>query len=94
MDFQIGEVQFEDGNPCQRCVVPTRDPVTGAVYPAFPEIFARQRQRTLPPWAQRSRFDYFYRLSVNTNIPADQTGKVLHVGDKVKCLGIRPGNIQ
>jgi hypothetical protein len=70
-------------NPCQRCVVPTRDPNTGEKYPHFQRIFTQQRQATLPSWTTRSRFNHYYRLSVNTRIQSSQAGKVISIGDKV-----------
>ena len=59
---------MEGTNPCQRCVVPTRDSLTGAASSGFATEFARRRAATLPPWADRRRFDHFYRLTVNTRL--------------------------
>lgn len=84
--FRIGEVVLEGMNPCQRCVVPTRDPDSGAPRQDFQATFVSQRAATLPPWAPRSRFNHFYRLGVNTNI-REQGGKILTVGDRV-TLGV------
>ncbi len=85
--FRIGEVLLEGGNPSQRCVVPTRDPRTGVVYEGFKEIFIENRHNTLPQWADRSRFNHYYRLSVNTRIPASQAGRMLHSDDAVAING-------
>jgi hypothetical protein len=82
-NFQIGSVLVQGINPCQRCVVPTRDPKTGEKYPQFQRIFNQQRQKTLPSWTTPSRFNHYYRLSVNTRIPPSQIGKMIHVGDRV-----------
>jgi len=82
--FQIGTVTFWGTNPCQRCPVPVRDPFTGKNYPNFVRIFIQQRQATLPAWAETSRFDHFYRLTVNTRVPASAVGKTLCVGDAVQ----------
>lgn len=79
--FQIGEVQFLGSNPCQRCPVPTRDPITGIVYPSFSKIFSQHRESTLPNNVERSRFNHFYRLAVNTRIPITEAGKILKLGD-------------
>jgi hypothetical protein len=87
--FQIGEVMFEGVNPCQRCVVPTRDPITAEAYPNFQKIFVTKRKETLPSWVETSRFNHFYRLSVNTYVPASEAGKVLHQGDEVKILELQ-----
>ncbi len=81
--FQIGDVQFLGSNPCQRCPVPTRNPLTGEVYPSFQKIFTQQREATLPTNVERSRFNHFYRLAVNTRIPISEAGKTLKVGDAI-----------
>ncbi|NUN64940.1 MOSC domain-containing protein [Pseudanabaena biceps] len=82
--FQIGKVEFLGTNPCQRCPVPTRDPYTGQVYPEFQKIFVKQREQTLPTNIERSRFNHFYRLALNTRIPLTEAGKTLKVGDFVR----------
>jgi uncharacterized protein YcbX len=81
--FRIGDVLFEGTNPCQRCVVPSRDPCTGEVFPHFQEILARKRKESLPSWSTPSRFNHFYRLSCNTRVPISEAGKGLCVGDQV-----------
>ncbi|PZU94186.1 MAG: MOSC domain-containing protein [Pseudanabaena sp.] len=81
--FKIGDVQFLGTNPCQRCPVPTRDPSTGEVYPDFQKIFSQQRELTLSPDTERSRFNHFYRLALNTQIPLTEAGKVLKLGDLI-----------
>lgn len=81
--FQIGDVLFTGINPCQRCIVPTRNSVTGETYPQFQKIFIEKRKQTLPNWVETSRFNHYYRLSVNTRIPEHQAGKILKLGDKV-----------
>jgi uncharacterized protein len=78
--FRVGDVQMEGINPCQRCVVPTRDPETGEVSDRFQKIFIQKRQSTLPYWVERSRFNHFYRLAINTRIPTSEAGKVLAIG--------------
>ncbi len=83
--FQIGEVQLEGTNPCQRCGVPTRSPETGERYENFAAIFEKQRYETLPFWATRSRFDHFYRLAVNTRPVAGKSGTI-RVGDEITLL--------
>lgn len=85
--FRIGDCVLGGNNPCQRCVVPPRDPFTGAGYPEFAKIFAQKREETLPAWAEKSRFNHFYRLAVNTKVPEDQAGKIIRVGDEVEVLG-------
>jgi uncharacterized protein YcbX len=84
--FRIGDVLFEGANPCQRCVVPSRDPVTGQAIAEFAKVFAARRERTLPRWAERSRFNHFYRLAINTRVPGGQGGTVIRVGDEVELV--------
>ena len=79
--FRIGVVNFLGHNPCQRCVVPTRDPDSGEAVADFQKKFMELRKRTLPAWANAQRFNHFYRFAVNTSIPPTETGKVLRVGD-------------
>uniref|UniRef100_B8HQS8 MOSC domain protein beta barrel domain protein n=1 Tax=Cyanothece sp. (strain PCC 7425 / ATCC 29141) TaxID=395961 RepID=B8HQS8_CYAP4 len=81
--FQIGAVQFRGINPCQRCVVVTRDAQTGAVYANFQKTFVAQRQVTLPDWAERSRFNHFFRLAINTRVPQTEVGKTIAIGDRL-----------
>jgi uncharacterized protein YcbX len=79
--FQIGEVLFEGINPCQRCIVPTRDSKTGKATANFQKIFVTKRKNSLPPWTTPGQFNHFYRVSVNTNLPISEAGKVLRKGD-------------
>lgn len=84
--FQIGDVRLEGVNPCQRCIVPVRDPLTAEAYPQFQKTFMQRRQQTLPPWTTPQQFNHFYRLAVNTRIPTSEAAKVLRVGDPVQIL--------
>ncbi|HCF28730.1 MAG TPA: MOSC domain-containing protein [Cyanobacteria bacterium UBA11049] len=84
--FQIGDVRFEGINPCARCIVPARDAITAEAYPKFQKTFVTKRKETLPSWVETSRFDHFFRLSLNTNVPVSEAGKVLHQGDEVKVV--------
>jgi hypothetical protein len=79
--FHLGEVALLGHNPCQRCVVPTRDPDTGEVVRGFQKIFSQHRERRLPPWSDARRFNHYYRFAVNTSIPAAQVGRRLRIGD-------------
>lgn len=81
--FKVGNVEFMGVNPCQRCVVVTRDPQTGEPYPKFQKTFIEQRKNTLPEWTERSRFNHFFRLAVNTRLSPTEAGKAIEVGDRV-----------
>lgn len=81
--FRVGDVSFAGVNPCQRCVVVTRNPVTGEATPNFQKTFVANRNATLPTWTDASRFNHFFRLAVNTRLLQAQAGKILHIGDRV-----------
>jgi uncharacterized protein YcbX len=85
--FRIGDVEFEGINPCARCSVPGRDSLTGEVVDQhFAKKFLKLRQQHLPDGIERSAFDHYYRLSVNTKIAADQDAKRLAVGDSFVAI--------
>ena len=81
--FTIGNVSLEGVNPCQRCIVPTRQTQTGEATPDFQKTFLKNRSATLPLWTHSGRFNHFYRLAVNTN-SSGQGGKSMAVGDPVE----------
>ena len=83
--FKVGEVEFMGVNPCQRCVVVTRDPQTGQPYPKFQKIFIQQRKNTLPEWTERSRFNHYFRLAVNTRLSSSEGGAI-EVGNKIHLV--------
>jgi uncharacterized protein YcbX len=82
--FSIGEVAFEGSNPCARCPVPPRDPLTGISITGFQKHFTHQREATLPSWSPRDRFDHFYRLATNTRVPSSESNKLLRPGDPLQ----------
>ena len=84
INFQIGNVQFIGVNPCQRCIVVTRDSQTGVADPNFQKTFVKKRQETLPNWTARSQFNHFFRLAINTRLPISEAGKEIYLGDAVK----------
>ncbi|UVE49981.1 MOSC N-terminal beta barrel domain-containing protein [Haloferax larsenii] len=83
VEFEVGDVSFRGVNPCQRCVVPTRDPDTGVETPDFRTTFMTRRRETLPEWSGGDWFDHDFRLMVNTSVPDSSWGETLAVGDEV-----------
>ena len=81
--FKVGDVEFMGVNPCQRCVVVTRDAETGEPYPKFQKTFIQQRKNTLPEWTERSRFNHYFRLAVNTRLSSGEGGAI-EVGNKIR----------
>ena len=83
IDFKLGDVQFHGTNPCQRCIVPTRNSLTGNITTKFQQNFNRYRQQTMPIETNKSRFNHYYRLSVNTRILHSEADKFLNIGDLI-----------
>ena len=82
--FHVGAVQFFGHNPCQRCVVPTRDADTGQAVADFQKKFMELRRQHLSQWSNAQRFNHYYRFAVNTSIPPTEAGKPLHPGDAIE----------
>lgn len=78
--FGIGTAKFFGTNPCQRCIVPTRDALSGEQWPAFQKVFMERRKSSLPEWAAAERFNHFYRLALNTRAEAG----TVRVGDRLE----------
>ncbi|NJR21199.1 MAG: MOSC domain-containing protein [Richelia sp. CSU_2_1] len=91
--FKIGTAIFEGINPCQRCIVPARHPQTKETYPSFQKIFTAKRKETMPEWVKKSRFNHFYRLSVNTRVLPQSAGTIVTVGDRVEILSISKAKV-
>ncbi len=87
--FRVGDVTINGVHPCQRCVVPGRDPDTGRETPRFRETFLERRRATMPPWTETDRFDHDFRLMVNTRVPEESAGVTVAVGDEVAVRGRR-----
>ena len=87
IQFQMGDMEWLGINPCARCVVPTRSPLTGEKLSGFQKTFAEYRKNNLPKDVSLSRWTHFYRLSVNTCPQRYFEGGTLKIGDEVKILG-------
>ncbi|MEL6459378.1 MAG: MOSC N-terminal beta barrel domain-containing protein [Cyanobacteria bacterium J06621_15] len=87
INFKIGNLQFSGVNPCQRCIVPTRNAVTAEVTSYFQETFINKRRETLPEWVNKSRFNHYYKLAINTRLANKEVGnKLIQVGDEINIL--------
>jgi hypothetical protein len=89
VEFTVGEVTFVGISPRARCVVPTRDPVTGEPTSLFPRTFAKGRAASLPDWSRLREHPHAYYLAVDCLIPASEVGKLLRVGDPVVIVDPR-----
>ena len=87
IDFKIGNLRFLGVNPCQRCIVPTRNAVTAEVLSDFQKIFISKRRESLPEWVNKSRFNHYYKLTVNTQLANQETGnKIIKIGDEIRIF--------
>ena len=84
----VGDTELIGVNPCQRCVVPSRNPDTGDEIADFRETFVRKRRETLSAWTESDRFDHDFRLMVNTVVEERAWGDVVAVGDAVTVKGV------
>jgi uncharacterized protein len=82
-EFTIGRVVFQAVNPCQRCVVPTRNSISGDVTNSFQKTFLNMRLKTLPDGVERSRFNHYYRLAINTRLKPKQLNRIIDLGDMI-----------
>ncbi|OYR53181.1 MOSC domain-containing protein [Halorubrum sp. Ea1] len=88
--FAAGDAELLGVNPCQRCVVPSRNPDTGEEIDGFRETFIENRRATLPDWTESDPFDHDFRLMVNTVVPEERWGSTVAVGDEVTIEGVEP----
>ena len=82
-EFRINDVKLIGISPRARCIVPTRDALTGITYPRFTKIFTEARMQTLPEWSKLDEFDHYYYLNVDVSIPESETGKKIKTGDEI-----------
>ena len=73
-------------NPCSRCVVPTRDPISGKQYDKFQKTFIDRRKATFPEWGNPDRYNHFYRLTANTRLLENGGDGTIRVGDRVELV--------
>lgn len=87
IEFTIGGLTLFGMSPRARCVVPTRNPLSGEVTAAFPKTFARHRADTLPDWSGLKDYGHYFHLTVNCYIPPAEIGKWIQAGDEVTIVG-------
>jgi uncharacterized protein YcbX len=81
--FTVGGVRLEGVTPCNRCVVPSRDPDTGEPIEEFRQTFLRERERTFPEWADWDAFDHYYAVMILARATDLEDGAAVAVGDDV-----------
>lgn len=81
--FYVGETRMLGVRASARCAVPARDTRSAESTPGFQKTFVEHRRAELPAFATESSFDHFYRLALNTRVPAPFEARI-SVGDEVR----------
>lgn len=79
--FRIGAVDLECVGPRERCVVPTRNSITGAVDAGFAKELARQRWEHRPKDSQLPAWRHGYFIGVDCRIPPASWNRCIYLGD-------------
>lgn len=90
VQFSIGTTELFGTYPCERCVVPTRNPDTGEETPDFQATFSQNRKATLPDWTNREWYDHYFKLMVNTAVPPNSIQSTVTVGDNISIHDTKP----
>lgn len=81
IEFQLGEVIFNARRLCTRCVVPTRNPVSGELMRYFQRDFVRNRLEVSQGSQIYNSYGHAYLLSVCCTPKGDFRYKRMKVGD-------------
>ena len=87
--FQIGAVKFFGHNPCQRCVVPTRDPDTAQAVADFQKKFMQLRREQLPALGEHTTFQSFLSVRREYFHSPDRSGETVAARRWVGALTFR-----
>ena len=80
--FWLGGIEFCARGTCRRCVVPTRDSLTGIATKHFREVFEARRSHLLPANVIARTWPDYFCLGVNTSIEK-VSGSRLAIGDRL-----------
>ena len=83
--FWLGSVGMCTRGICRRCVVPSRDSLTGAVFEDFQASFEARRSHLLPVNVNARNWRDYFCLGLNTSIETISENK-LKIGDQL-CVG-------
>lgn len=86
--FKIGPVIFEGINPGQSCIQSNRNSVAKEASPKLKNLLASKQNEIMPELLKQGHFNHFSRLLVNTRVPLQAAGKILHLGDEVQILSV------
>jgi len=80
--FWLGDTEFYARGTCRRCIVPTRDSLTGIVTKNFQEVFEARRSYLLPNNVVARNWRDYFCLGINTSIEK-VAGSRLAIGDQL-----------
>ena len=83
--FWLGSVGMCTRGICRRCVVPSRDSLTGVVFEDFQASFEARRSHLLPVNVNARNWRDYFCLGLNTSIETISENK-LKIGDQL-CVG-------
>ena len=89
IEFKVGDVTLFGISPRERCVVPTRHPITGEITHAFSKLFSKMRASKIPSWSRLEEYGHYYHLSVDCSFPLSEIGKEIKIGDELRIIGAR-----
>ena len=84
--FVIGSTEFRPVGACRRCVVPSRNSLTGKQFRLFRDVFEARRYRGLRQDVDTRDWQDYYRLGLNTSVLRQYSGGRLAIGDELKLL--------
>jgi len=70
----FGELAFRGTSICRRCVVPTRDSLTGVENKLFRDIFETRRGHMIRPEVNVQNWSNYFRLGVNSVVDNERSG--------------------
>lgn len=79
----VGNTRLRLSKRVPRCVVPSRNPITGAVWTGFQKTFSDQRKQLMHDGAKLPAHDHGYFLSVGSIREDASTGTTIRVSDAV-----------
>ncbi len=86
--FKIGTVIFEAINPGQPCIRSTRNYAATEAYSNIKNVLAAKQKEIMPDLVKIGRLNNFSRLIVNTRVPHQAAGQIVHIGDEVQILSV------
>jgi len=90
VSFQIGTVIFEGINTGnQTHAMSMGNYAAKEAYSSFQKVLTANQNQTIPNLVTRGDLNHLNRLIVNTRVPPQAAGKIVHLGDEVKIISVK-----